>query len=90
MVNILEVSGRVDIFLFVCSYKFFVILDFYGFINNFINIGYEDVNGFGYMGISDFFLYVEGFDFDGEVGEEDGMIDFIGYFVFGGFSIMKY
>ena len=41
------------------------------------------------MGIAARALHVECFDLDGEVGEEDGAVDFVRHSAFGGFGTVK-
>ena len=85
-IQVPEVAAWIDAYAFVRGQQLVVIPDSHAAADNLSYAGHQKICRLRHAGIVARALHVECFDLDGEVGEEDGAVDFVGHSAFGGFG----
>lgn len=86
LIQIPVVALGIDALALVCGEQLVVVPDAHAAAHHLANARHQDVDGFRQPLVVRVALHVEGLLLEGEVREEDGPVDLVDHFAFGGFG----
>ena len=70
--------------MFIGAHELVPVVHSHTSTDNLTDTGHEDIDTLGDTAVFGVLLHVEGLDFSGEVGEEDGLVNDVGHLALGG------
>ena len=86
LIKVPKVRLGVDVAARQSRQQLVVVPDAHAAAHDLADAWHQQVDRLGHAWVGTVALHVEGFDLGGEVGEEDGPVDFVGHFALGGFG----